>query len=204
MKLISLDLKMFLLKKAINRLTPRIMVLSKGVTPKTPHSKLILKIWDRLEEVVRKEAKTGCWSDRNFINLLEATKRALIFLCERDKYYKRWLGLLMLYVVEEVQNQYSCFAYEEALNMTVRPLGLTEKEYHEHKEALFEFNLAGYLSALANCPESNISQIGEAREKGAYVDFPTKDKKAIVRMFFPDKHRGEFNLFLTERYEKHG
>jgi len=204
MKPHSIDLKMLLLKKAVNAVTPRILSLSRGVQPKTPHSKLVVKIWDRLEEAVKKETETGCFSDKNFLNLLRSTKQALIFLCEGDKYYKRWLGLLFLFLSEEIASARELFSYEEALKMGCRPIGLTEEEYLRHKETLFKFNLSGYLSSLSRLPGSRIPEIRKARENGAFVDFPSEDPTAIVRMFFPDRDRGEFSLFLMERYEKHG
>lgn len=193
------DLKMHLLKQAINYVAPRILRLSKGVNAETPQSKLILRVWDRIEAVVKKEVETGCWDDKNFRNLLDATKEALIFLCEKDKYYKRWLGLLMMFIAEEVSKAKEEFSYQEALNMTVRPMMITEKEFARHREALFELHLTGYLYGMSRLGNGSILEIKQAREENTDIEFPCADPNAYVKMWFQKDNPPFFTMFFRER-----
>jgi len=193
------DFKMHLLKQAINYVAPRMLRLSKGVNAETPQSKLILRVWDRIEAVVKKEVETGCWDDKNFRNLLDATKEALIFLCEKDKYYKRWLGLLMMFIAEEVSKAKEGFSYQEALNMTVRPMMLTEKEFTQHKDALFELHLTGYLYGMSRLAQNGIQKVKDAREQNTEIEFPSENPNAYVKMWFTKEHPPFFTMFFRER-----
>jgi len=187
MKYDRLDFKMHLLKKTLNLVIPKILRFSSGVQPTTPQSRLILSIWDRLEDVLRKDVETGCFSDRNFLNLLEATKQALIFLCERDKYYKRWLGLLAMFVTEETIKTLQNFTYEDALELYARPLGLTKEEFEKHKLSLMELYLTGYLYGLSLLPPSEIPKIEKARVEHQNMRFPSRDTQALFMLFFEER-----------------
>jgi len=184
------DFKMHLLKQTINYIAPRILRLSSGVQPKTPQSKLILSVWARLEAVVKKEVETGCWNDKNFSSLLASSKQALVFLCEMDRYYKRWVGLLAMFLVEETLRLKRDFTYEDAINSSARPMMLTREEFEKHKDSLFENYLTGYLYGLSLLSEEDINKIREAREKGTSVNFPSSDKQAYFTLFFAERGLG--------------
>lgn len=195
MKLSSVDLKMHLLKRLINSVAPKVLSMAKGVKAETPQSKLIERVWARLEDVLKKEVQTGCFDDDNFKVLLRSVKEALIFLCENDKYYKRWLGLMAFFLSEELTKMKSEFDFKQALAMTVRPLGLKKEEFERHKEALFEVYLTGYLYGMARCT----TDIHKAREQKTYVDFNTIDPNCYIRLYFPDGKNACFSVFFKER-----
>jgi len=193
----KLDFKMKMLKDAINFIAPRVLRLSSGVQPKTPQSKLILSVWARLEDALKKETSIGYFNDKNFSKLLESTKQALIFLCENDRYYKRWLSLFAFILKEELEKQYDNFTFPEALDMTVRPLGLTYEEFEKHRKALWEFHMTGYLSALSRQPLPT--------EKKEGFNLETSDPQAYIRVFCPygeQRPNGNFfTLTLRDRDE---
>jgi len=183
----KLDLKMHLLKQTINYIAPRVLRLSGSVQAKTPQSELIIYVWSRLEATLRKEVSTGCFNDKNFSKLLEASKQALIFLCEKDKYYKRWLGLLAMFITEEVLRLKREFTYEKALELSARPLMLTREEFEMHRDSLFELYMSGYLYGLSLLPELDIEKIRTARLEGKDVDYPSSDPQAFFRLYFPNR-----------------
>jgi len=183
----KLDFKMHLLKQTINYIAPRILRLSSGVQPKTPQSQLVLRVWKRLEDTVQKEAQTECWNDKNFSKLLESTKQALIFLCEKDRYYKRWLGLLSMFLTEEVLREKRDFTYEKALECSARPMMLTREEFEKHRDSLFELYMTGYLYGLSLLKIEDISKIKEAREQGSRVEVPSSDKEACFYLSFMER-----------------
>jgi len=185
----KLDFKMHLLKQTINYIAPRVLRLSSGVQPKTPQSQLILRVWARLEDVVQKETHTGCWNDKNFSKLLESSKQALIFLCEKDRYYKRWLGLLTMFLAEEVLKEKREFNYEKALDMPTRPMMLTKEEFWKHRDSLFENYLTGYLYGLSLLKTEDIPKIKEAREKGLRVQIPSSDPHAFFYLSFTERDK---------------
>jgi hypothetical protein len=193
------DFKMLLLKQTLNRLAPRILRFSEPTKPETPQSRLVLRVWSRLEETMKREVNTGCFNDRNFSKLLETTKRALIFLCENDKYYKRWLGLLAFYLSEELGNSREEFSYKEALGMTVRPLGLMYSEFLNHRNALFELHMTGYLYAMGKLTESEIDVLRRAKAEETSLMLPTEDPKAYIKLFFPTETNTSFTMFFKER-----
>jgi len=200
MKDVKLEFKMRLVKKAINRLVPRLLRLVSEVEATTPQSRLLLRVWARLEEVLDREQETKCFHDNNFRDLLQAIKRALVFLCEKDKYYKRWLGLLAIVLSEELEKMYADFSYEEALNMTTRPLGLTLEEFDMHKEALWLLHLSGYLHSLSLMSSDGREYIRQAREQNIELDLFTVDKNAIVKLVFPKDSYMSFAMLFLERH----
>jgi len=183
------DFKMKLLKESINFIARRVHRLSSGVQPKTPQSQLILRVWARLEDGLIKEVQTGCFNDKNFRNLLESTKQALIFLCENDRYYKRWLGLLSMFLTEEVLREKRDFTYEQALLCSARPMMLTEEEFEKHKDSLFENYMTGYLYGLSLLKTEDIAKIKEAREKGQRIQLPSLDPHAFFYLSFTEREQ---------------
>jgi len=185
----KLDLKMHMLKQTLNFIAKRVLRLSSGVQPKTPQSKLIYSVWARLEDTVQKEALTGCWNDTNFRNLLNSAKQALIFLCEKDRYYKRWLGLLAMFLTEEVLREKREFSYEKAKECSARPMMLTREEFEKHKDSLFELYMTGYLYGLSLLKTEDIAKIKEARDKGERVQIPSSDLHAFFYLSFTEREK---------------
>jgi len=194
------ELKMSMLKKAINYLVPKVSRLATVSIVETPQSRLILRTWKRLESTLEREEHTGCFNDTNFKALLEASKKALVFLCEHDKYYKRWLGYLALVLCEEIAKMRLEFDYAQAYNMTTRPLMITEEEVERHKEALFIFNLSGYLYSYELVPETSLQGMKEERERNGGFRLPTVDSDAYVKLFYTPDRRVSFTMFFKERH----
>jgi len=180
---------MHLLKQAINYLSPRFLGKIPAVQAKTPQSRLVLAVWARVEATLKKEAPIKARDDRNFTTLLETVKRALIFLCEEDRYYKRWLGLTFLLFAEETGRALQQFSYEDALASSPRPLGLTREQYEQSKRALFENSLAGYLMALERAPESIAGAIAEAYDHSGRVQIPAPAKRMAYSLLFEREDR---------------
>jgi hypothetical protein len=181
------DFKLHLLKQTVNYIAPRILRLSSGVHDKEPQSKLLLRVWERLEATLRKEVATGCFNDKNFSKLLDSTKQGLTFLCDTDRYYRRWFGLLCVFIYEEMAREWQNFSYEKAKECNARPMMLTREEYEVHKASLFELYLTGYLYGLSLLPESETDKIRQARLNGSSVDYPSSDPKAVYRLHFPER-----------------
>lgn len=185
------DLKMHLLKQTINYVTPHVLSLCPNVQAKTPQSKLVLAVWARLEDALRKEASIDARDDKNLNKLLESTKRALVFLCENDKYYRRWLGLLMLLLAEETQKAIRDFSYDLALLSAPRPLGLTREQFEQNKAALFQNMMSGYLYALSDQPESITTSIREAYARSGAVQVPTSHKRMAFSLRFEKEQEND-------------
>jgi hypothetical protein len=191
MKLDKFDFKMHMVKQAINYIAPRILGWTKGIKPSTPQSLLIERAWTRLMAVYEKDIQTGCMQDKNFRVLLEATRDALIFLCEKDRYYKRWLGLLAWILSDEVQNVRSNFSYVDAIAMACRPVDLTEPEYNKHRGTLLEVHLTGYLLAL----ERSVFYI----KREATLELPGQEPGASVDLTFIADGPPFWAVFLRDR-----
>lgn len=200
MKLFSHELRMAFIKRLINSVTPKLISLTRNVKAQTPQSKLIMRVWQRLEDVYSKDCIAIDFNDENFRNLLEAAKNALIYLCEHDKYYKRWIGLLAFFLSEELNKMKKEFTYEDALNMTVRPLMLTFQEFQKHKEALFELHMCGYLYGLARLNREEMEKLRKAKESHQHIDLKTCDGDAYIRYIFSDPKTPHFNMLLKERH----
>jgi len=183
------DFKMHLLKQTIKYIVPRIHRLSGDVQAKTPQSRLVLSVWARLEAVVKREVASGCWNDKNFSSLLETSKRALIFLCENDKYYKRWLGLLAMFLTEELLREKCEFTLQKALECSARPMFVTQEEFEKHRDSLFELYMTGYLYGLSLLKDENIDKIRKARLDQTHVDYPSRDPEAYFRLCFPEREK---------------
>jgi hypothetical protein len=181
------DFKMYLLKQTIKYILPRIERLSSGVQPKTPQSLLVQRVWARLEETLAKDVQTGVFNDTNFSRLLKTSKQALIFLCEMDKYYKRWVGLLAMFLAEEVLREKRDFTYEKALECYARPMMLTREEFEKHKDSLFELYLSGYLYGLSLLKTEDIRSIVKAREDHEKIDLPSRDSDAVFQLIFLER-----------------
>jgi len=193
------DFKMHIMKQTIKFVAPRILRISKGVQASTPQSKLIQRVWDRLVDVLEKDASTGCFDDNNFRMFLEATKQGLIYLCENDRYYKRWFGLLALILSEELHETVKGFRFEDAVQCNARPLMLTKEEFLLHETSLFELYLSGYLYGLSMLPKEAVETIKKAREGRGMFQIPSRDPNAITLFYFPVEGQPFFRLLFNER-----
>jgi len=201
MQLPKIELRMFLIKQLINRATPHLTSLSQDVNPESLQSKIILRVWQRLEDTLEKEVKTGVFSDNNFKNLLIAAKNVLIFLCEHDNYYRRWLGLLIRFIAEEYAKAEADFNLAQAKTLPVKPLGLTETQFEQHKPSLWECALTGYLHGLSLAPKNIVDTIVIARNNKGFVDLPSIDANAFYRIHFDGFKSCVYNLMFREGFK---
>jgi hypothetical protein len=171
------------------------------VKPEHLQSQIILKVWERLEDTLQKEVKTGVFNDKNFKNLLNAAKNVLIFLCENDNYYRRWLGLLIRFIAEEYAKAETNFSLELAKTLPVKPLGLTEAQFAQHKSSLWECALTGYLYGLSLAPKTIVDTIEIAKTKKGYVDIPSVDSNAFYRIHFDGFKSCVYNLMFREGFK---
>jgi len=203
MQLPKTELKMFLIKQLINNVAPRIGALAYGVKAEHLQSKIIERVWARLRDVLEKEEKTKVFGDRNFKELLINAGKALIFLCEHDNYYRRWLGLLIRFIAEEYAIAEADFSLEDAMALPVKPPVSSEEEFKRHKAALWECALTGYLYGFSLAPKDIVHSIKFALENKGWVDLPSIDKDAIYRLFFNGEKSRAYNLMFKEVFS-HG
>lgn len=93
-------LKLHLAKQMINYTVPRLNKLIPTREPKCLVSKIVDRTFSRLHK--RMQLKQTL-TDRNFIKLLNATRRTLIFIADEDCYYRAWLEILFLLAYQDVK-----------------------------------------------------------------------------------------------------
>ena len=109
------QIKMALLKSAINTMTPIIRHALKGTgrSGVQPISKIVERVFLRMEEALEYERSEGVFQQyadaSNFAVLLEAVRRTLMFIADQDNYYQIWAGHFFTVVWEEMQRAYQQF-----------------------------------------------------------------------------------------------
>ena len=100
-------LKLILAKKILNYTVPRLNRLIPTRKPRCIVSKIIdksfLDITSMLREGQRDKSKP-LFGDDNFITLIKATRRTLLFMAEEDPYYRIWLEIFLLTLYLNVKN----------------------------------------------------------------------------------------------------
>jgi hypothetical protein len=149
-------MKLLLIKVGINLVTH---VASK-ILPKTrvtyPQTRILNRVFLRLTKAFNTElaAKRRGLEDHNFQRLLETSLHALAYISEKDRYYRQWLGLLVLLVEEEVARERQRVGRDEfvalvqaqwRLNWEV----LSEDLYQARRDDLFPVLLTDFLQNLA-------------------------------------------------------
>ena len=105
-------LKLHLIKAMLNYTAPRLRELSPDREPTLAVSQLVDRACVRLLKVLDAEEK-GPLGDRNLRNLVEAGRRALIYVAEEDCYYQDWLALAVMALYTEVQAEMAGWSPED-------------------------------------------------------------------------------------------
>lgn len=93
-------LKIHLAKAMINYTAPRLNKLIPTREPTCLVSKIVDNTFRNLDKMVKLKKSM---KDRHFLQLLEATRRTLIFIAEDDCYYRAWLELLFVTLYQDVK-----------------------------------------------------------------------------------------------------
>lgn len=97
-------LKLRLIKAAVNYTAPRVRRLAPERTPALRVTRIVDGAFRRLLKVLEREERgNSSLGDRHFRNLVEAARRALIYVAEEDCYYQDWLALLVMALYGEVK-----------------------------------------------------------------------------------------------------
>jgi len=104
MQILRRDIKLKLVKEAINRVLPQIdRFINSRKRPLTkPSTVLVDSIFKRL--IKRVEAETKALKgekDHNFLKLTNSLRDILIYIAEEDSYYAVWLMTAMLVISDE-------------------------------------------------------------------------------------------------------
>ena len=148
----NLELRMKLLKTAINVPT---RLLSKTIScpePQYPQTQILQRVQDRLMLAYRLECKQGVFDvpDENFERLLRTSNAVLSQLAEDDRYYRQWLGLFVILCAEEYQNFVSSITPTEIKRLCleqweISPSMLSDKLVDEFREEFTKDVLSYYL-----------------------------------------------------------
>ena len=96
-------LKLHLAKQMINYTTPRLNKLIPTRKPECLVSKIVDRTFIRIREMTQKKNVNPALKDNNFTNLLDTTRRTLIFIAEEDVHYRAWLEALLLLIYQDVK-----------------------------------------------------------------------------------------------------
>lgn len=107
-------LKLRLIKAVVNYTSPRVMQLAPEREPRLEVTKVVDRTFRRLLRVAEQERGKAILKDRNFFNLVEAARWALIYVAEEDCYYQDWLALLIMVLYGEVKQLVGAWRPEEA------------------------------------------------------------------------------------------
>lgn len=166
------DIRMALLKTTINYMTPRLLGSLDVKKPSTFQGKILASAFERVQARLELEDKLDLREDSNFRNMVEASRRALLFLAETDNYYARWLGLLLQELTNEVLDFEAKFSYEDALLVGGRPIPLRRDDFEAHRRDLLTWALSGYLTHLEELTPEDKAQL-----KGGWLSLKFKDPR---------------------------
>jgi hypothetical protein len=152
-------------KKLINL---AVRIVNKGLQASRaefPQTQLLEQVYQKLLQTYRIEAYCGRFDDvpyqavehlrdRHFLNILELSQKALIYLADTDRYYRQWLGLFFLLIHDAVEEQQQNLHYEEFLTSTLSQWefdmrgAFTPEFFEEHKRLFQEIQLTNHLCTL--------------------------------------------------------
>jgi hypothetical protein len=157
----NLNLRLRLLKLLLNvpvRLLNRVLPERKATFPQT---QILEKMYTRMFQAYRLERSQGVFSeadgrveDGNFLRLLQISRKLLVGISEDDRYYREWLGLLVVLASEEYQRWLSSVTPQEikhwcASQWYVSPTCLSDQGLNEVKAEIAPDALCYYLHILA-------------------------------------------------------
>ena len=135
--------------------------------PKYPQTQMFQDIYAKLFQAYRLEAYCGRFDDvpfqtvetlrdRNFLNVLELSRKVLVYLADTDRYYRQWLGLFFLLTHDAVEEHQQSMHFEEFL-ASVRAQwefdmrgAFGKQHFNENKRMFQEIMLANSLYTLCS------------------------------------------------------
>ncbi len=159
-----LNLRLKLLKAAVNmpmRLLDKLLPERAATFPQT---KILDAMYRRMFQAYRLEQAQGIfqeignfYGDGNFERLLQVSRKLLIAIGEDDRYYREWLGLLVILAHEEYEMWLAQLTPEQLkfwcrAQWFVSPDCLSDEAVLEVKDRLAPDVLAYYLHLLARKP----------------------------------------------------
>jgi len=110
-----------LIKSVLNYTAPRVKQLAPERKPTLTVTEIVERSFRRIMAVLEKEeAQNKAVRDRHFRNLVEAARRALIYVAEEDCYYRDWLALLLMVLYGEIKTKVD--AWDPASDPRIREL----------------------------------------------------------------------------------
>jgi len=164
---LHLDLRLRLLKVLVNfpvRLLDRFLPDPK---PYFPQTQILDSMYIRMFQVYRLEQAQGVFKevgnfngDGNFLRLLRVSRKLLIGIADDDRYYREWLGLLILLAHEEYQSWFRSLTAQEIKYWTqvqwcISPSCLRDKFVEDLKDEFAPDVLTYYLHTLSQKRYSN-------------------------------------------------
>jgi hypothetical protein len=147
------------------------------IEPYYPQTKMLDHIFQQLFHIYGLEVYQGRFDDvsyqtpinlkdRNFQHFLSATRKALLYLGENDRYYRAWIGLSFILAKKEYERALFELTREEFLRSHEEQWELTfgcipEPHFQLHKSQFLDMMLATHLPNLLretipkrSCPQS--------------------------------------------------
>jgi len=147
-------LKLHFIKQTINFVTFIADKLLPGTQPKYPQTLILKRVFKRLKYVYAVERFAKRFNDDNFKRLLDVVYRALAFISEEDRYYRQWLALTYLLIMEELEKERNSLSYVDFVRLCKEQWQLnyqiiTPHHYEANKNLLFPVVLTDFLFNLA-------------------------------------------------------
>jgi hypothetical protein len=157
---------MHLTKKFVNLAVRLLNRLIPEAEPTFPQTHMAENVFERFLKAYKLEVYAGRFDDvpwqtirglrdKNFLRLLQLSRKILLYLGENDRYYRQWLGYAFLLAAEETQKQLVTLTYGDCLEFCrvqwdFNLEGAFPPEYFEaHKGEFLNMVLANFLSNLA-------------------------------------------------------
>jgi hypothetical protein len=154
-------------KKLVN---PSVRILNRLISardPQYPQTQLLEDVYRKLFQAYKLEAFCGRFDDlpyqdlsalrdKHFLNILELSRKLLIYLGDTDRYYRQWLGLFFLLIHDFVEEHQQSMLFEEFLTSARAQWefdmrGAFPKEhFNENKRIFQEIMLANFLFNLCS------------------------------------------------------
>jgi hypothetical protein len=143
----------------LNRLIP-------DTKPQYPQTQLLENVYGKLLKAYAIEAYCGRFDDvpyqtiealkdKNFLNVLELSRKVLFYLGDMDRYYRQWLGLFFLLIQDELNAQKENMTHEEFFKLVKAQWefdmtgAFPEEHFNAHKDEFQKILLSNSLSNVA-------------------------------------------------------
>jgi hypothetical protein len=163
-----------------------VRILNRLILPRDPlypQTRLLEDVYRKLFQAYKIEAFCGRFDDvlyqdlsalrdRHFLNILELSRKLLIYLGDTDRYYRQWLGLFFLLIHDAVEDQRKNMYFEELLasaraQWEFDMRGAFGKEhFNENKRIFQEIMLANFLFNLCSKEYEACLQLRDTQKIG--------------------------------------